>query len=113
MELDYSALGKRIREHRLARKWKQENLAELASVEPSNISHIERGATKVSLPTLIRLANALEVSMDELLYDSLIKNGHVSVKMIDDLLKDSSAKELAVVTEVVRHTLELIKKYED
>ncbi len=112
MKLDYKALGKRIREFRMRRKWTQEKLAEIASVEPSNISHIERGATKVSLPTLVCLANALEATLDELVCDSLIKNEHISIKMLDELLANASAKELAVITEVVSHTLELIRKYE-
>jgi len=64
-------IGKRIKEKRKQRGLTQAVLAEMSGVEPSNISHIERAATKLSLPTLVSIANALQVSADELLYDSL------------------------------------------
>ena len=61
MELDYVSIGRRIKKYRIDLGLKQSQLAERSGVEPSNISHIERAATKVSLPTLVNIANALEV----------------------------------------------------
>ena len=58
MELDYQAIGLRIRRLRKTRGLTQQSLAEISNQEPSNISHIERGATKLSLPTLVNIANA-------------------------------------------------------
>ena len=101
MELDYITIGKRIRQIRMERGWTQAALAEKSGVEPSNISHIERAATKLSLPTLIRIANALEVSLDELVYGNLVKSSHVSVKIIDEQLADCSAQELKALSEVI------------
>ena len=71
MELDYQAIGVRIRRLRKERGLTQQTLAEMSGQEPSNISHIERGATKLSLPTLVSVANALEVTVDQILCDSL------------------------------------------
>ena len=103
-EIDYVSIGKRIRQARVSRRWTQAVLAEKAGVEPSNISHIERGATKLSLPTLIRLANAMEVTADELVYGSLVKNAHLSLKMMEELLADCSPEELTALLEVLRAT---------
>ena len=94
MEIDYVVIGNRIREIRTSKRLTQATLAEMSGVEPSNISHIERAATKLSLPTIIRIANALGVTIDELVYDNLIKSSHVSVKLIDDLLADCTPDEL-------------------
>ena len=58
----------------------QEKLAEISGQEPSNISPIERGATKLSLPTIVSIANALGVTVDDLLCDSLFESGHVFEK---------------------------------
>ena len=58
MGLDYQSIGIRIRRLRKAKGLTQQALAELSNQEPSNISHIERGATKLSLPTLVNIANA-------------------------------------------------------
>lgn len=111
MELDYRSIGTRIRAIRKSLNWTQEILAENSSVEPSNISHIERGATKVSLPTLVNIANALEVSLDDLVCDSLERNEHVSVKEIDELLEDCTSKELSAIVEAVKHTKIILRKY--
>jgi len=102
MTLNYRAIGIRIRMFRKSIRMTQIKLGELARVEPSNISHIERGATKVSLPTLVRLANALDVSLDELVCDSLNKNRHISVKEIDDLLFDCSDSELKAIAKLMQ-----------
>ncbi|WP_289804808.1 helix-turn-helix domain-containing protein, partial [Dubosiella newyorkensis] len=44
-------IGRRICQHRKALGYTQQKLAEMSNQEPSNISHIERGATKLGLPT--------------------------------------------------------------
>lgn len=41
--IDYTALGKRIKVARKKQKLTQQQLAEMAGVEPNNLSHIERG----------------------------------------------------------------------
>ena len=61
MGIDYISIGNRIKEIRAAKGWTQAKLAEESGVEPSNISHIERAATKLSLPTtlILRMLSAL------------------------------------------------------
>ncbi len=107
--LDYEIIGKRIREYRNQKGLTQTVLAELAEVEPSNVSHIERAATKVSLPTLVRIANVLEVSLDELLYGNLKKCDHVSFSQIDELLADCTPAELKAICEVIKTTKSVLR----
>ena len=70
-ELNYKLVGQRIRAIRKKRGMTQERLAELAEISPQHCSGIETGAAKVSLPALVKIANALNASMDELLLDSM------------------------------------------
>jgi transcriptional regulator with XRE-family HTH domain len=107
--IDYVIIGKRIQELRKQRKWTQSKLAELSEVEPSNISHIERAATKLSLPTLIKIANALEVSLDELVYSNLKKCDHISISRISDLLEDCTPNELNAICEVIATTKSVLR----
>lgn len=107
--LDYTIIGNRIREIRKDKNWTQIILAEKSNVEPSNISHIERAATKVSLPTLVNIANALEVSLDELVYGNISKNSHVSIKLIDELLLDCTPQELISLAEVIKTTKNVLR----
>lgn len=76
----YRGLGKRIRQQRQLLKMTQEKLAESAGISLSFLGHIERGTRKASLDTLVRVCNALKVSPQLLLQDSLE----------DDLLGDSA-----------------------
>ena len=109
MELNYTALGERIRKKRKALNITQAQLGETSQVEPSNISHIERGATKVSLPTLIKIANALNASLDELVYDSINNNHHISVNELNEALSDCSDSELKSIIEMVKSTKSILR----
>ena len=96
--------------YRNQKKITQAQLAEISNIEPSNISHIERGATKVSLPTLFRIANALEVSLDDLVYDSLEKSQHISNKELNQILSDCNDKELKAIVEMVKTTKLILRR---
>ena len=102
MEIDYKVIGDRIREIRKSKKLTQEKLSELAEIEPSNMSHIERAATKVSLPTLVKICNALGVTLDEVVYTNLEKSSHISVKIIDEIISDCTADELDAISEIIK-----------
>ena len=110
MSVDYKDMGKRIREIRESKHMTQAALSELAGIEPSNLSHIERAATKVSLPTLMNIANTLEVSLDELVCGSLIRSEHIAVRQLNELLSDCTPDELQAVIEMVKVTKKILRK---
>ena len=101
MGLDYQAIGVRIRRLRKDKGLTQQTLAERSDQEPSNISHIERGATKLSLPTLVSIANALEVTVDELC-DSLPASRAVFDREVEHILADCTHTEMKIITETMR-----------
>ncbi len=112
MELDYKAIGTRIRRIRKEHGYTQQTLAEISNQEPSNISHIERGATKLSLPTIVNIANALGVTVDELLCDSLSSDSKSFIKIASDLLSDCSHRERRIITETMLSLKENLRKTE-
>lgn len=91
--IDYNAIGKRIRKFREMKKRTQEWVAEHSELTPAHLSHIETGNTKVSLPSLLRIANALDVTLDDLVCDNLPHTKHVTLKEMDALLADCSDAE--------------------
>ena len=107
--VDYQMIGKRIREYRMRRGLTQTALAERAGVEPTNVSHIERAATKVSLPTLLRIANALDASLDELVYGNLKRSAHISEGIIAELLSDCTPEELLALAGILRAAKEAVR----
>ena len=109
MSIEYVSIGYRIKELRVAKGWTQAKLAEESGIEPSNISHIERAATKLSLPTLVNIANALGATLDEIAFGSLVKSSHISVKMIDDILSDCTPDEIRSLVEVMKTTKSVLR----
>lgn len=63
-ELDFKAIGLKIKERRLSLGITQETIANHLDVNPSHISNIERGRTNPSLSALVKIANFLECSVD-------------------------------------------------
>jgi XRE family transcriptional regulator, regulator of sulfur utilization len=61
------ALGKRIRQLRLERGWRQIDLAEEAGLHENFISELEQGSKEACLRTLQKIARALDLKSDELL----------------------------------------------
>ena len=72
----------------------QKTLAEKAGISLPFYGHIERGTRKASLETIIGIANALRVSTDMLLQDSLIGTLYA-----DDA--DLSARQRALINDIV------------
>jgi transcriptional regulator with XRE-family HTH domain len=109
MEINYIIIGQRIKGLRMSKGWTQAKLAEKSGVEPSNISHIERAATKLSLPTLVSIANALDSTLDEIVWGNLAKSAHVSTRIIDELIADCTESELIALTELIKTTKSVLR----
>lgn len=60
-------LGYRIREHRLARKWTQAQLAEKCRLHRTFIGSVERGERNLSILNLRLIARTLRVPLADLL----------------------------------------------
>lgn len=59
--------GTRIYEYRLAKKISQADLAERAGLAQANLSNIEKGKRDLTVSTLLRIADALEVKPSQLI----------------------------------------------
>ena len=79
--MDKKALGKELQKYRERAGYSQETLAEVINCSAIFISYIERGVKSPSLDTLIKLANALDISLDILLRKDVKKS--ISPKLID------------------------------
>lgn len=73
MDINYQALGEKIRIERQKQDYTQDKLAELCDISTSFLGHIERGTRKMSIDTLVTIADALDISLDYLLADDLSK----------------------------------------
>ena len=91
--MDYKVLGAKLRQERLKQDWTQEMLAEKVDVSRAYIGQIERGERSLTLDTLIRLANQLGVTADDLLYDHLERSNEYYINKIRKVVLNRSEEE--------------------
>jgi len=63
----YAKIGDNIRTLRKAKKLTQFHMAEICGIEPSNLNRIENGRTNPTVRSLVLIADALGVSMKDLM----------------------------------------------
>ena len=110
MELDYKAIGKRIKIARIKADLTQERLAEAVELFPTHLSNIETGTTRVSLTAIVNLANALSVTVDELLCDSVIQAKPQLEKDISVILEDCDEYEIRMVKDMAQALKETLHR---
>ena len=59
-------LGRRVREQRQDRGWTVEEASERFGIEPAHVRRIEAGRTNPSLATLVSIARALSLDLNDL-----------------------------------------------
>ena len=110
-ELDYKAIGKRIRMIRKAKNITQEKLSEKVNISKTHMNHIESGSTKLSVATLINISNALGVTTDRLLCDCVGASIPILKKEIEEIIWDCTANELSCIINVMNEVKNGIRQY--
>lgn len=67
VQVDYAAIGKRIKEERQNVEITQEELAKMLKISTSFMSGIERGKVKLNIPRLMQISETLNISPGYLL----------------------------------------------
>ena len=101
MALNYISIGQKIKSIRTRKGFSQLNLSEMIDRSPTYISYIESGIKSMSLDTFVLLANALNVTADELLMDNLENTIKVSNHKFAALLTDCSDYEIRVLLDII------------
>ena len=100
--MDYCKLGSRIKEMRKKRNMSQQTLSYEIDYSIPHISHVENGTTKLSVDFLVKTANALHVTTDQLMCDSLENSDAVFQGEIMESLKDCSNSELKIINRLIK-----------
>ncbi|MDE7298108.1 MAG: helix-turn-helix domain-containing protein [Lachnospiraceae bacterium] len=115
MEIDYTAVGRRIKQRRKELKMSQEMLAEMIDVSVPHMSNIENGKTKFSLQVLVDAAHVLKTTPDVLLLsdaDCQEKTRGLILREIDSVLSDCTPAQMTLIEEVVRNTRQALREYD-
>ncbi len=111
-DIDYFKIGQRIRAYRKSLGVPQERLAESVGISVTHMSHIETANTKLSLPVLVGIAEALHVSPDALINgSSSYDKGTTEIDELASILESCSEREIKIITEVARGVKAALKRY--
>ncbi len=98
------SLGEHIRRARLEKGLSQENLAELLDITPTHIKHIESGHRKPSVEVLLKLASQLNMSVDNLVFQTENPENQM-IRQIENLLPRCSKRDLNIVLDILNSML--------
>ncbi len=100
--IDYKELGKRIRAERRKKDLTQEKLAEMANISDSFMGHIERGGRTLSIETLAKLANALNLSIEYIICGEFNYQPYMLPAEILDALNRMSSNQRKVFLNMMK-----------
>ena len=109
--MDYDALGRNIRKYRRAAGLRQEDLAEKCDCSNSHIGQIEKAKTIPSLGMVVRIANVLSVTVDQLIGDSYNQPEIIYLKNIEARIKTYSPEKKIQACESLNTYLDTLEKF--
>ena len=111
MAIDSTEIGKRIKQFRLKKELSQEELGERIGVSRKHLSKIEVGERAPTLDLVILIANALDVSADDLLVDNLKHTSSAVGKELHAILQDCHPAKKEMLIRILKFMKELFTEY--
>ena len=112
MSLDYILLGERIQEIRKIRGMKQYVLAEKAGLSSQYISQVETCRKQLSLPALLKISEALNVTADRLLFGNQQEMPFDYMTEFSELLEGCGVYEKHFIYEIAAESKRLLGEYQ-
>lgn len=96
------SVGRRIAQARADKGYSQATLAEKANISVSHLSNIERGRKSLSAEVLLRIAEALQMSADGILFTDIPQVHKEIERQIDDTLNTCTAREKEFILKLIK-----------
>ncbi len=111
MRLDFKDVGDKIKKARGSMNLTQEALAEKANLSVTHISAIENASSKFSVAALVNIADALEISIDWLLFSK--NGGNLYVEhQVERILTDCSEREIYILLTLLKNNKEALREFQ-
>jgi transcriptional regulator with XRE-family HTH domain len=105
-------IGKNIQVTRKTQRLSQERLAERAGLHPTYIGRVERAEVNITIGALKKISDALEVSLNELLFIEERSKDKLLIIELAGLLKEVDPKTVELLNAVLREMIRWEKRYE-
>ena len=104
--VDYVKMGKRIREARKAQNLTQEAASEKCDITSAYYGNIERGDKKMSIETLAKVSQGLNLSVDYLLFGEMQDELALHLSEIKHLVGDDQMEKYLIVIKAIAGIIE-------
>lgn len=104
-QMEGKGLGKRINMVRKDRGFTADKLSELCNVNATYLRQIEGGTKVPSLPVFINICNALKISPDYLLQDSLADNEISKIRELTELWENTFPSQQEIAAAMIQAVL--------
>lgn len=106
--VDYIEVGKRIKNEREKNGISREKFAEAVGISSTYTSQLELGQRHASLPTTIKIASVLNISLDYLIYgDNVID---VTKDDLIEIINRAPKKDLKILKDILTAVLPFSEK---
>lgn len=106
----YTQIGKRIKLQRVKLSKTQDQLAEEVNISQKYLSQIEIGKSKPRVEVLIKIANALGVSLDYLAQDILTDTNNIHINSVILNMQVMSKDEQALILDITQRFREFSER---
>lgn len=102
MALDYSVIGQRIKQARLAKNLTQEDLAEQIDISVAFLSRVERGNSHINLKRLNQLCRLLDVSEGYILNGASSNSTNYLSSEFNEILNSVSPEKQKLIYKIAK-----------
>ena len=111
--INYERIGRRVQQLRKMRRLSQADLADLTEMSVAYISHIETGVKRASLESVVRIANALGVTVDQVLNGNQTGNQNEYTSELGVLIDDCNGYERGVIHDIAEAVKRSLRDHAD
>ena len=108
--VDYVKIGKRIREARKAQNLTQEAASEKCDITSAYYGNIERGDKKMSIETLAKISQGLNLPVDYLLFGETQDELALHLSEIKHLVGDDQMEKYLTVIKAIAGIIEQLQR---
>lgn len=110
--MNRQAMGKRINTARKDKNLTSDKLSELCNINATYLRQIEGGTKIPSLPVFVTICQALEVSPNYLLMDTLKNNEADGVQLLAELWEKATPSQIKLATAMIQCALDTLSESE-
>lgn len=112
MSVNYTIIGKRVKEVRKRNRLSQAQLAEMANLSTQYLSQIETAKKQASLQSLVSIANSLNISVDQLLNGNQLNSPAEYLPEVSEIFADCTRYEKRVLYEILIEGKRILRENE-